>query len=474
MEHEELKKLTDDIAKNHLEYQKAIEEGKLASKSLKEANEKLEKRNVFLTEKMTKIEKDLEEKTDKIKTLYARYEARKMYEEEDGLTELYLKGDDKITDEAARRIAKSILKDPHAKEYQKSFLTVLRDPKNNLKSSKLNSVVEDIQKSSHHEEDSMTKKSLNSMQESGNYLVPPVIELKIHKQLRETSPIRMIADVKMIGSNEFKTTVENRLPIATFEGDPEADNWEDTAPQSYSEVKIPVRSIRARPELTQNLIQDAWLDVETELLNRLSYSFELAENKSFIDGEGNHDFYGLVGFYAKNGKAKPSFDEPQKMPLITKTAASLNAKNGRPLIDALSEMEVTPISGWKRRGAYWIMNKMVKHTMRIIKDDQGQYLLSMWPGFGAVSGLQRIRDGIDGKIFGYGIVECDDMSTAIAAGNYPIGFGHWKNYCVLDRMGINMLIDPYTSNRASIFYKTWKRVGAGLILGQGTVFLKVT
>lgn len=478
MEALQIKELTDQLLKVQAQHQKVIEENNQTCKSLGEAIKKERERSSELKIVIDNLQKDIDTKTDEIRTLQAREEARKTYDTDDGLTELFLKSDSKMNDESAIKLAKSIRKDPYAEKYRKNFLNLLRDPKTQGASSvttKHNEYVDEIKKSSIHEDESYIKKSLNTMQEPGNFLVPPQIELKIHKQLRETSPIRMVADVKMIGSNEFKTYVENKIPIATFEGDPESDQFKDSDEMTYSEVKIPVRSLRAMPELSSNIIQDAFIDIESELINRLMFAYELAENKAFIDGKGDPaSFYGIIGFYAPRGKEAPTYDEPQKIHVKSATKASLTGDNMVALIDTFSDMESDIISGWKRRGAYWLMHRKFKHLIRIIKDKNNQFLLSQLPGFGGVRGLQRIQDGVDGTIFGYPVLECDDMDRTIDAGNYPVAFGHWKNYCIVDRLGLNMLIDPFTSGKASVRYKTWKRVGAGFILGQGTTVLKVT
>ena len=471
----DLRKATEELAKTHEEHQKYIEKHEIIAKNLTEANKKLEERNALQKSEMEKMQKAIDAAEDKIKTILNRYEASRMYETEDGLAELNYNKDQGIDSYAAKKIAQAILKDPYAKEVGKNFEDFLRNPHDPSLKAKALQKQEEIKDSATSQEDSMIKKTLNTMTESGNLLVPPQVEMKVHKQLRETSPIRSIATVKMIGAPEYVTTVENNIPEATFDEDPEVDKYKATTEQSYSTIKIPAVVLTARPELTLNIIEDAWLDVESELLSRLAYAFELAENKAFIQGKGGPGtFRGIVGFYGAEGKANPSFDEPQKMPLISKTAASLNAKDGRPLIDTFSEMEVTPVSGWKRRGANWIMHKMLKHKIRIIKDANGQFLLSRGFGFGSPAGLEKIKDGMSGTILGYGVLECDDMDSTVAAGNYPVGFGHWKNYCIVDRIGLTVLIDPYTSDRASIIYKCRKRVGAGFKLCQGNVLLKNT
>ena len=60
-----------------------------------------------------------------------------------------------------------------------------------------------------------------------------------------------------------------------------------------------------------------------------------------------------------------------------------------------------------------------------------------------------------------GLVEAEDMPD-IAANSLSIAFGDFKRgYLVVDRAGVSMLRDPYSSKPYVLFYTT-KRVGGGV------------
>ena len=64
-------------------------------------------------------------------------------------------------------------------------------------------------------------------------------------------------------------------------------------------------------------------------------------------------------------------------------------------------------------------------------------------------------------LLGYPVVESEDM-PAIATDSYSVAFGDFRRgYLIVDRVGIRVLRDPYSSKPYVLFYTT-KRVGGGV------------
>ncbi len=62
---------------------------------------------------------------------------------------------------------------------------------------------------------------------------------------------------------------------------------------------------------------------------------------------------------------------------------------------------------------------------------------------------------------GFPVTESEDMPD-IAADAYAIAFGDFRRgYLIVDRVGIRILRDPYSSKPYVLFYTT-KRVGGGV------------
>jgi HK97 family phage major capsid protein len=115
-----------------------------------------------------------------------------------------------------------------------------------------------------------------------------------------------------------------------------------------------------------------------------------------------------------------------------------------------------------RNGALWLMNDTTCGKIRVLKDGDGNYL---WrPGL-----TEGKPDSLLGKP-----VEYDDNLDDIGAGKFPLFFGNFKRaYLIIDRIGIRILRDPYTSKGNVLFYCT-KRVGGGIVMFEALKALKIS
>jgi HK97 family phage major capsid protein len=85
-----------------------------------------------------------------------------------------------------------------------------------------------------------------------------------------------------------------------------------------------------------------------------------------------------------------------------------------------------------------------------MKDGDGNYL---WQPSG--------KPGEAATVLGFPVAEAEDMPD-IATDAYAVAFGDFsRGYLVVDRVGIRVLRDPYSSKPYVLFYTT-KRVGGGV------------
>jgi HK97 family phage major capsid protein len=106
------------------------------------------------------------------------------------------------------------------------------------------------------------------------------------------------------------------------------------------------------------------------------------------------------------------------------------------------------------------MNRSTQSVIRKMKDGDGTYL---WQPAAAA--------GEPATLLGYPVAESEDMPS-IAADSLSIAFGDWKRgYLVVDRVGIRVLRDPYSSKPYVLFYTT-KRVGGGVHDFDAIKFMK--
>ena len=107
-----------------------------------------------------------------------------------------------------------------------------------------------------------------------------------------------------------------------------------------------------------------------------------------------------------------------------------------------------------RAKATWFMNTLTMSKVRLLVDSDGRYLWA--PGIAA---------GQPSFLFGYPVATFEDMPD-MATGSLSITVGDLGSaYQVVDRMGIRMLRDPFTSKGSVLFYAT-KRTGGDMINGE--------
>ena len=465
-----IKKTCEDLVSAQAKYQKRLDEVEAHGKTLKEILEKEQKQNGLLREELKKREAELDTLSGNLKTLCRKYEAEKSFGTIDGFAKMI--DPKEFKNQNLRLVAKAIIDDPHGPEYKKSFEEFLRDPRSDRKPSiKLNEVIDKVKNSSTPEKESFIKKSLNSGSQSGSYLCPPEYDFNIIKQIRETSPLEEVCMTKVISRPAYVFTIQNKLPIATHD-ESELNDPKKTKAQNYSMGELALKKCYAEPGLPNDLISDSVVDIESELLTDLAYSFQLLQNKMFIRGDGGAKQPPGLLSYAKNGKLNPSYDEPLKIRVFEKSAADLTSDDGRGFADTLLDMEAQLASGYKKN-AVWLIHRLVKNQYRKVKTSTGQYLMSYLQGWGGWQGVPKIKDGRDGKINGYGMLECDDLDSTLTADKYPIFFGDWRNFMVIRKMGMTMIIDPLTVKGFTIYF-TERRYTCGIKQGRGIIVLKVT
>jgi HK97 family phage major capsid protein len=103
-----------------------------------------------------------------------------------------------------------------------------------------------------------------------------------------------------------------------------------------------------------------------------------------------------------------------------------------------------------RQNASFVMNRKTLSAIRKIKATTGEYL---W--------MPPASPGAQSMLMNFPLVEAEDMPD-IAADAFPVAFGDFRRaYLIVDRRGIRILRDPYSSKPYVLFYTT-KRVGGGM------------
>lgn len=274
---------------------------------------------------------------------------------------------------------------------------------------------------------------------AGGYLAPVEWDRTVQRELRDVSPIRQIATVQTAGVRGFDRLYQVGRPASGWVG--ETDARSETTTPTLQPLNFPVMEQYANPAISQRMLDDAETDIEGWLAGEVRDVFADAENTAFVAGDGDKKPHGLLDYVTGGASAA-------RHPLGAITL--VNSGDAADLtVDGFFDIE-GDLKEPYLPNARWLMRRSTVTRVRKLRDGDGNLI---W-----APGLQA---GVPSTILGYPYSRSDDMET-IAAGNTPVLFGDFRRgYLIVDRMGILILRDPYTSKPNVLFYTT-KRTGGGV------------
>ncbi|PIY28394.1 MAG: phage major capsid protein [Comamonadaceae bacterium CG_4_10_14_3_um_filter_60_42] len=284
---------------------------------------------------------------------------------------------------------------------------------------------------------------------SGGYVVHPDMSGQIVTKVDETSPMRAYASIQVIGTDALEGLFDLERASAVWVGETQARSQTDTP--NIGKWRIPVHELSAMPAATQKLLDDASINMESWLAQKVALEFALAENAAFVSGNGVEKPRGFLTYAA--GTTLPGTIEQIKTTVNGDFAAA--PAGGDALITALYSLKAPYMAN-----ATWFMNRTVAAAVRKLKDSDGSYLWQ--PGIAA---------GQPATILGRPLASFEDMPN-IATNSLSIAVGDMRAaYQIVDRAGIRVLRDPYTAKPFVLFYTT-KRTGGDVVNFEAIKLIK--
>lgn len=276
---------------------------------------------------------------------------------------------------------------------------------------------------------------------SAGFLAPETYGNEILKSLAEYSPIRNYAKVVQIAGPEIK--YPKRLTGTNADWVAEIANRPESTP-TYGQVTLTPYELATFVEVSKQLLEDAAYDVEGEIRDAVAEDFGAKEGAAFVNGDGT-------------GKPRGILQATGITEVVSGHATTLGSNPGDLLIDLMARLP----TAYANNGA-WLMNRLTLAAVRKLKDAQGAYLWQ--PG---------IQAGQPSTLLGRPIIEGVDMPN-VGAGAFPIVFGDWSGYRIVDKVGLSILTDPFTraKNGITVFHAR-KRVGGDVTHADKFVKLKI-
>ena len=275
--------------------------------------------------------------------------------------------------------------------------------------------------------------------EEGGYLTPVEWDRTITDKLRDESPMRQLAQVQKTSKAGWKKLFNMGGTGSGWVG--ETDPRPETSTPTLAELGFGHGEIYANPAATQQLLDDAEIDIEAWLAAEVQAEFAEQEGIAFISGNGVNKPAGILTYVEGGANAAK---HPFGAIKVVKSGAAADISS-----DAALDL-IYGLPKKYRQNARFLTNNLTIAKLRKLKDGQGNYL---WQ--------PSAQAGQPATLHGYGIAEDENMPD-VAANATPILFGDFKRgYLIIDRMGVRVLRDPYTKKPYVLFYTT-KRVGGGV------------
>lgn len=243
--------------------------------------------------------------------------------------------------------------------------------------------------------------------EQGGYLAPAEMSSEMIRDLVEFSPVRSVASVRNIGSPSVKYPKRTGTSNAQWEGETE-DAEESTV--TFGQVEVPARKLMTFVDISNELLADSGGTAESEVRFALSEDFGQKESLAFVKGSG--------------------VKEPEGLMTNADIAEHLNGHASNLSADELIKMMYSLPAAYRNSGT-WMMNGTTLGVVRTLKDTDGRYLWQ--PSFQA---------GQPETILGRPVAEAVDMDNA-TSGNFPILYGDFSAYRIVDRLAMSILVNPY-------------------------------
>jgi HK97 family phage major capsid protein len=269
--------------------------------------------------------------------------------------------------------------------------------------------------------------------EDGGFLVTPEVSSEIVKKVFESSPMRQVASVQSISTDSLEILEDLDEVASGWVTETQARAATNTS--KIKKIAIPVHELHASPTITQKLLDDANLNVEAWLQEKVASKFARDEATAFISGDGVGKPKGILTYSAGDG-----FGLLEQV--NSGHASQITA-------DGLISLQAALFEAYQGN-ASWMMKRATVAEVRKLKDSQNRYL---WE--------PSLVPGTPDMLLGKAIYQAADME-ATGANKLAVAYGDFRaGYQIVDRVGIRVLRDPYTAKPYVLFYTT-KRVGGAV------------
>ena len=291
-----------------------------------------------------------------------------------------------------------------------------------------------------------------SVDAQGGFSLPEELRRQIIEIEKEISPLRQVSSVVSADTTDVKQLVGIGDAASGWVGETDARTQTDTP--ELAQRSAVFGEIYARPRIYQHMLEDAFFDAAGYVVNEVARQFAEQEGTAFLNGNGTNKPVGILNGLTLGVNAAAN-DTTGAYQVIDSGVANALGASDSAIIEFLRTVVKSMRTGYLA-GAGWMMNRSTHQSLVNLKTTTGEYFLQ-----------RDLTEAAATRLFGYPITINEDMSDIDeAAATCPILFGDFSRaFQIVDRVGVSMLADPYSSP-GSVMYYTRRRVGSMILDAQ--------
>lgn len=180
-------------------------------------------------------------------------------------------------------------------------------------------------------------------------------------------------------------------------------------------VSIHMNKMGSEIIVSNDLLMDSSIDINSLLAKKISEGFAILENAAYINGDGVGKPYGIL--------ADVDGDGPESI-----NSGSNSAVQADELVLVYGALDEP-----YEPNAKWLMSKATQIAIELLVDNAGRYMINP-----LASG--SLQTPLQANIRGFQIFR-DSAMPAISQDKYPIIFGDFSAYTIIDRVGLSIKFD---------------------------------
>ncbi len=260
--------------------------------------------------------------------------------------------------------------------------------------------------------------------------------------------VRTGGNKRYIGNIRSKQTSES----------PSAGSYDTNA--TWGKINIPVHVNLSKVPVSKSLLEDSSLNILSEvLMPEFSAEAAIKEDQQFLTGSGADEPQGILNGTLANGA-------PFNADVSTINTGAASSLQFDPFVQAPYKI-AGQYRQRKNASTAWAFTSTTAGLIAALKDGEGRYLWTEMTGNNAVGAPDTLR--------GWQVAETEALAE-VAANTYPVIFGDFMGYRIVDRIGMSVerYSDSATADTDSVVFFCRRRYGGQVAEGYRFVTMKVS